>query len=171
MDRFIGHRETLSTFFSELVPILTQLNKSKSEVIIAVDFNLDMLKLNENNIVSNFVDIITSQMFHPTITLPTRFSDKRCTLLDNFYCKYSAAIMNSKTGLLTNNISDHQPYILNIHNLKTKVNVKKCVKLNAQNTNLLINFKTGIQKANIYNTLNKDEDVTLKTLWHYARNY
>ena len=146
-----------NTFFSELVPILTQLKKSKSEVVIAGDFNLDLLKLNENNIVSNFFDIITSQMFHPTITLPTRFSDKRCTLIDNFYCKYSPAIMNSTTGILTNNISDHQPYILNIHNLTTKVNVKKYVKLNPQNSNSLINFKTGIQKANIYNTLNKDE--------------
>ena len=43
-----------NTFFSELVPILTQLNKSKSEVVISGDFNLDLLKLNENNIVSNF---------------------------------------------------------------------------------------------------------------------
>ena len=67
--------------------ILTQLHKSKSEVVIAGDFNFDMLKLNENNIVSNSFDIITSQMFHPTITRPTRFSDKRCTLLDTFYCK------------------------------------------------------------------------------------
>ena len=146
-----------NTFFSELVPILTQLNKSKTEVVIAGDFNLDLLKLNENNIVSNFFEIITSQMFHPTITLPTRFSDKRCALIDNFYCKYSPAIMNSTTGILTNNISDHQPYILNIHNLTTKVNVKKYVKLNPQNSNSLINFKTEIQKANIYNTLNKDE--------------
>ena len=146
-----------NTFFGELVPILTQLNKSKSEVVIAGDFNLYLLKLNENNIVSNFFDIISSQMFHPTITLPTRFSDKRCTLIDNFYCKYSPAIMNSTTGILTNNISDHQPYILNIHNLTTKVNVKKYVKLNPQNSISLINFKTGIQKANIYNTLNKDE--------------
>ena len=131
-----------NTFFSELVPILTQLNKSKSEVVIAGDFDLDLLKLNENNIVSNNFDIITSQMFHPTITLPTRFSDKRCTLIDNFYCKYSPAIMNSTTGILTNNISDHQPYILNIglHNLTTKVNVKKFVKLNPQNYNSQINF-------------------------------
>ena len=65
--------------------------------------------------------------------------------------------MNSTTGILTNNISDHQPYILNIHNLTTKVNVQKCVKLNPQNTNSLINFKAGILKANIYNTLNNDE--------------
>ena len=99
------------TFFSELVPILTQFNKSKSEVVIAGNFNFDMLKLNENNNVSYCFDTITSQMFHPTITLPTRFSDKRSTLLDNFYCKYSPAIMNSTTGILTNNISDHQPYI------------------------------------------------------------
>ena len=96
-------------------------------------------------------------MFHPTITLPTRFSDKRCILLDNLYCQYSPAIMNSTTGILTNNISYHQPYILNIDYLTTKLNAKKCVTLNAQNTNSLINFKKGNQKANIYNTLNKDE--------------
>ena len=91
-----------------------------------------MVKLNENNIVSNYFDIISSQMFHPTIILPTRFSDKRCTLLDYVYCKYSAAIMHSTIGIFTNNISDHQPYILNIHHLTAKVgNVPKCVKLNA----------------------------------------
>ena len=60
-------------------------------------------------------------------------------------------------GILTNNMSDHQPYILNIHNLTTKVNVNTFVKLNPQNSNSLINFKTGIQKANIYNTLHKYE--------------
>ena len=53
--------------------MLTQFNKSKSEVVIAGDFNLDMLKLNENNIVSKFVDTITRQVFHPTINLPQYF--------------------------------------------------------------------------------------------------
>ena len=45
---------------------------------------------------------------YPIITLPTRFSDRRCNLIDNFICKFSPAIMNSTT----NNISDHQPYLL-----------------------------------------------------------
>ena len=89
-------------------------------------------------------------MFHPAITLHSRFPDKGCALLDNFDCNYSPAIM-------TNNISDHQPYMLDIYNLTNKVNIQTFVKLNSQNTNSLINFKTGIQKANIYNTLNKDE--------------
>ncbi len=77
----IDNKYYYHTFFSELVPTLTQFNNSKSEVVIAGDFNLDLLKLNENNIVSNFFDTITSEMFHPTSTLPARFSDKRCTLL------------------------------------------------------------------------------------------
>ena len=51
----IDNKYYYHTFFSELVPTLTQVNKSKSEVVvIAGDFNLDLLKLNENNIVSIF---------------------------------------------------------------------------------------------------------------------
>ena len=86
--------------------------------------------------------------------LPTRFSDRRCTLIDNFICKFSPAIMNSTTGILTNNISDHQPYLINIHNLTTAQNAPTFVRINTQNHNSMNNFKMDICNANILNKLN-----------------
>ena len=64
-----------------------------------------MLKINENNHVRNFFNTVTSHTFFPKITLPTRFSDRNCTLIDNLLCKLSPTIINSKAGILMNNLS------------------------------------------------------------------
>ena len=142
------------TFTSELASIITVLSKSKCEVVLSGDYNIDLLKLNDNTKISDFFDTITSLTFYPIITLPTRFSDRRCTLVDNFICKFSPAIMNSTTGILTNNISDHQPYLINIHNLTTAQNTPTFVRINTQHYNSMNNFKMNIGNANILNKLN-----------------
>ena len=77
--------ENYKTFVDELTPILTHLQKSKSEVIIAGDFNIDLLKSKEKYEFSEYFDMISAQGFFPRITLPTRFSEHRGTLIDNFY--------------------------------------------------------------------------------------
>ena len=130
------------------------LSKSKCDVVLSGDYNIDLLKLNDNTKISDFFDTITSLTFDPIITLPTRFSDRRCTLIDNFICKFSPAILNSTNGILTNNISDHQPYLINIHNLITAQNTPTFVRTNTQNYNYMNNFKMKIGNANILNKLN-----------------
>ena len=117
------------------------LSKSKCEIVLSGDYNIDVLKLNDNTNISDFFDTITSLAFYPIITLPTRFSDRRCTLIDNFICTFSPTIMNSTTGILTNNISDHQPYLINIHNLTTKQNTPTFIQVNTQNYNSMNNLK------------------------------
>ena len=42
-------------FISEMIRVISHLNQSKSDVIIAGDFNIDLLKINENPV---FNDII-----------------------------------------------------------------------------------------------------------------
>ena len=75
-------------------------------------------------------------------------------MIDNFICKFSPAIMKSTTGILTNNnISDHQPYLINIHNLTTTQNTPTFVHKNTQNYNSINNFKMNIGNANILNKL------------------
>ena len=69
-------------FAEEFVQILSHLHKSKSEVIITGDFNIDLLKINSNANISKFYDTVTSQSFYPKITLSTRFSDRHGTLID-----------------------------------------------------------------------------------------
>ena len=61
--------------------------------------------------------------------------------------------MKSTTGILTNNISDHQPYLINIHNLTTTQNTPTFVHINTQNYNSINNFKMNIENAKILNKL------------------
>ena len=117
--------ENYKTFFDELIRILAILNKSKHEVIIAGDFNIDLLKVNTNMHAHEFFHTLIAQSFIPKITLPTRFSDLRCTLIDNFLCKLSPAILDSSAAIFTNNISDHQLYILVVPNLSNTIKVPK----------------------------------------------
>ena len=147
--------ENYKTFFDELIRILAILNISKHEVIIAGDFNIDLLKVNTNMHAHEFFHTLIAQSFIPKITLPTRFSDLRCTLIDNFLCKLSPAIMDSSAAIFTNNISDHQLYILVVPNLSNTIKVPKYTKIlwDAKSTP---NFKADISKANVFAKLNPD---------------
>ena len=147
--------ENYKTFFDELIRILAILNKSKHEVIIAGDFNIDLLKVNTNMHAHEFFHTLIAQSFIPKITLPTRFSDLRCTLIDNFLCKLSPAIMDSSAAIFTNNISDHQLYILVVPNLSNTIKVPKYTNI-LWDANSTPNFKADISKANVFAKLNPD---------------
>ena len=147
--------ENYKTFFDELIRILAILNKSKHEVIIAGDFNIDLLKVNTNMHAHEFFHTLIAQSFIPKITLPTRFSDLRCTLIDNFLCKLSPAILDSSAAIFTNNISDHLLYILVVPNLSNTIKVPKYTKI-VWDANSTPNFKADISKANVFAKLNPD---------------
>ena len=42
-------------------------------------------KIHHRPIFNEFFDTIVSHSFYPQITLPTRFTDRSCTLIDNFF--------------------------------------------------------------------------------------
>ena len=75
------------TFIEELNPIFEFVNNKNCECCILGDFNIDLLKTNERPIFSEYLDNIISHNFFPKITLPTRFSPRRGTLIDNALCK------------------------------------------------------------------------------------
>ena len=59
------------TFIDELTPVLNQFNTKNKEVVIAGDFNIDLLRLNEKPIFNDYFDMLITNHFSPTITLPT----------------------------------------------------------------------------------------------------
>ena len=59
---------------NEFTPILSHLDKRNSEIILAGDYNIDLLQINHKRIVGEFFDLLTSHSFYPQITLPTRLS-------------------------------------------------------------------------------------------------
>ena len=102
--------ELLDTFLLEFNNVLVSLQAS-SHVYIGGDFNLDLYKFATNNRINKFLNECVSLSFFPKITNGTRLTESTATLIDNYFCK-SSDFKNIHTGILTHNLSDHQPYFL-----------------------------------------------------------
>ena len=78
--------ENYNQFINEFVPILSDYGKSKSDVILAGDYNIDLLKILEKPVFSEYFDAVSALNFFPKITLPTRFSKKKVVLSLTTFC-------------------------------------------------------------------------------------
>ena len=56
----------------------------------------------------------------PQITVPTRFTKKGCTLIDQIYCKFKEPLQKYKSAVFATRISDHFPCIMSF-DIKEKV--------------------------------------------------
>ena len=100
--------------------------------------------------------MITCQYFFPKITLPTRLSERRGTLIDNFLCKLSRKKTNVTSGILTKHISDHQPCFMPIDLGLPKPSTPKLVKIRKNDTDAIINLQEELANINIYDKLDHD---------------
>ncbi len=129
----------------EISPILTTLDKEISECIIAGDFNLDLLKLNEREVFSELFYALTENNFYHKITLLTRFSIKHGTLIDNFYCKLTESTLDTISGILIKHISDHQPYFTFLNNLSQHKLQQIFIKNNIRSSEAMSNFENELR--------------------------
>ena len=148
--------ENYCTFIDEFTIILKSFQKSKCDVVIAGDYNINLLKINEKPLFCEYLDNVLAQGFYPVITLPTIFSVRNCTLLDNLLCNLSGNPDNYSTGILTNCISDHQPYFIILDLIHIHKYVPKFIKSNSYDLNSIINFKRAIVSSNIIQKLISD---------------
>ena len=89
----------------------------KGEIIIGMDHNLDLLKASTHKDTQEFLDLNFEQKILPCITRPTCNTKITATLIDNVFI--SQYLHNSfDSCVLINDISDHMPSIVNIHDQK-----------------------------------------------------
>ena len=82
--------------------------KSHEEIIIGLDHNLDLLKSDQYNLTSKFLELMLDHSMLPTITRPTRITSNSATLIDNvFISEKLQKIFDS--CVLINDMSDHLP--------------------------------------------------------------
>ena len=74
---------------------------------ISGDFNFDLLNVSSHNETFNFFDIMMSNLFLPTIALPTKINSVKSSVIDNIFTNHLHP--DIKTGNLTVGISDHLP--------------------------------------------------------------
>ena len=119
-----------SEFTQEVGETLKVLASSNNEAIIAGDFNIDLLKINDRPIFSDYFDMLMSNSFYPKITLPTRLSNNHGTLIDNILCKLSETTLDTVSGILINKFSDHQPCFTILKSIQDKYHIPKYVEVN-----------------------------------------
>ena len=114
----------LKLFIENFTQIIQKIRRGR-ELMVAGDFNIDLLKISSNNLYFTFFESLCTLALLPRITHPTRITNKSQTLIDNIFCCLDYNINETEGGILTHAFSDHQPCCIF---LKTKQSRTPCPK-------------------------------------------
>jgi len=147
----------INTFIDELDLVCSNLINSK-HVVITGDFNLDLLKYKENNLINKFLDSMISNSYVPKITLPTRLTNRQGSLIDNYFVKISKEFSETTAGIILNDISDHLPYFICLDYLNLKNKQNKYVEVLPPFAENALKLKTELSQPNIQESLSTISD-------------
>ena len=137
-----------------LEPVLLKISSENKIAYLLGDFNIDLLKTETNDDINNFYSILTSNLFVPHITLPTRITSHSKTLIDNIFSN-DPNFTQGVSGNFTFSISDHLPQFLSMprqdHHPPRKHNIHKR------------NMKSLVKENLIADMLNTDWNEVLST--------
>jgi len=116
----VTRRRQAESFISDFKPILNKFSQGKSDSIVCGDFNINLLKIQERNKYAEFLDMFLNNGYLPQISLPTRFSKKNATLIDQIFCKTTDVATDIFSGIIISQTSDHLPTFSSLNLLNTK---------------------------------------------------
>ena len=99
--------QNYDSFISKLEKFLTLTDKRNNEVILAGDFNLDLLKYENHLPTANYYDLITNHKFIPRIVRPTRIKKQSATLIDHIFSKDGKHMIS---GIIDTEIAGNSGY-------------------------------------------------------------
>ena len=133
---------------------LKNFESNNTDVLIAGDFNIDLLKVNNTQAISDYFDMITSHSFYPKITLPTRLTNNNGTLIDNILCKLTETTLDTTSGVLLDKISDHFPYFTVLNNITIKDPPPRYIRISKSDTDSINKFQKHLERSNELQSLN-----------------
>ena len=99
--------------------LLKELTKEKYEVILGMDHNLDLLKVDHHKKTEEFLECNLENGIVPQITKPTQITQTSATLIDNIMISRKLC-GKTLSRILIDNISDHMTSLLVLQNFKQK---------------------------------------------------
>ena len=146
--------EQFSEFSDTLSATLSDLGSKHENIFLYGDFNLDILKFEENKFISSYIDTLFSFGFLQIVTKPTRVSENSATLIDHILTNSTCSSHNS--FIICSRISDHFPILhyTNLSKPKLQNNVNLTRNLSETNVN---RFKAAL---NSYGWQHVMEEVT-----------
>ena len=97
----------IDQFIECLTEMLQKLDLQNKKCYLMGDFNLDLLKIDENQYTKDFINQMFSSAFYPLISKPTRITNISATLIDNIFVNDLEEC--HKCGILYTDLSDHLP--------------------------------------------------------------
>ena len=144
----------LQTFNDEFLETLEILQSKRLQVYLCGDYNINLLKVYKKDQYNIFFENLVSAGYLPKISLTTRITDHSATLIDNIF---GNRIDNNESGIILNNISDHQMiYTYSTEQLPCRTREKQYVQLETKDAQAMNKFINKLQDLNIADNLNKD---------------
>ena len=97
----------IDQFIECLTEMLQKLDLQNKKCYLMGDFNLDLLKIDENQYTKDFINQMFSSTFYPLISKPTRITNISATLIDNIFVNDLEEC--HRCGILYTDLSDHLP--------------------------------------------------------------
>lgn len=155
---------SINEFNIEIKKLLNQLSSEQKNIILMGDFNIDLLNYDSDSNIAQFLDQLLSNSLYPTISAPTRITNKSKTLIDNIFLN----LLNTKLigGNIYESISDHLPQFLILKKQNKELNTKNHNETMKRNFNKFnednfINEISTINWEHILETNKKDPDFSL----------
>ena len=104
-------------FLDNYTELLNELNKERNELILGMDHNLDLLKINQHKLTEEFLECNLDGGMIPQITKPTQITQTSATLIDNVMISKKLS-GQTESRILVENISDHLPSLVSIKNFR-----------------------------------------------------
>ena len=156
--------------FIEDIPPVDKISRNMSHGLIVGDFNINFCRSRkEKNLVISLTWCVNG--FLPKITFSTRFAKKSCSLIDQILCRFPGPYITFSSAVIRSMISDHDPCIVSINLLKTKLHNPKFVKLRKFSEDALQHYKDEISNSDtikqIENGLSTDPNTTFNVLLQF----
>ena len=100
----------INGFITDINPVLQKINEEKKLSYIMGDYNIDLLKVECDRRIHDYLDLIYSYSLIPTIYKPTRITESSATCIDNILTNDNGNINQSL--ILVSDLSDHLPIVL-----------------------------------------------------------
>ena len=140
-----SNNATIENFIGELTPVITDLGKGYNTALVVGDFKTNPLQLNEREKYNDFLELMCTNSFYPEITLPTRFANKSCSLINQVYCKSALPISAFPSKIVISQLSDHFPCIVSFKLLREKKHKPKYVSIHACTLSIINDFKDELK--------------------------
>ena len=142
-EKYVAELDSLQNFHNFYIYDaynLTLLQHRIRTSFICGDFNVNLLEISTNAHFNNYFESIISKGFFPRITLPTRIQPPSFSLIDNILCNDIGGTVDSTSGLLINDISDHKMIFTHFPNDSYKNKVNKFIVMEKNNEASINNF-------------------------------